>query len=517
MGIQHFLMILVNVEKWRKGVVDLLFNSINFLIFFPVVTILYFAIPHRFRYLWLLASSYYFYMCWNPKYAILIAISTIITYISGLLIEKVSTFKNMYKPHRLKKIIVFMSFASNLGILFLFKYFNFFISNFTTVLSEFNILIKIPTFDFLLPAGISFYTFQALSYTMDVYREDIKAVKNFGKYALFVSFFPQLVAGPIEKSKDLLHQFNETHYFDYDRAKNGLLLMLWGFVQKVLIADRLAVLVNTVYNNPNNYIGFEVIIATVFFAFQIYCDFSSYSDIARGAAEVMGFTLSKNFRSPYFSKSIKEFWRRWHITLGGWFKDYLYVPLGGNRRSKLRGYFNVMVVFLVSGLWHGAAINFIIWGGLHGIYQVLGDLFKPVEQKLISIFKIKTEVFGYKVFKALTTFMLVNFAWIFFRAGSFTYAKIIIKNMMTFNPWVFTDGSIYKLGLDSKDFFIAMIGIVVVLGINAIQSCKSLRFELSKQNLVFRWSIYIISIASILVFGMYGPAFDVQKFIYFQF
>lgn len=456
-------------------------------------------------------------MCWNPKYAILIAISTIITYLSGLLLQKVNEVKDVHRAIRLKKIIVFASFASNLGILFSFKYLNFFLFNLTAVLSKFNILLTVPTFDFLLPAGISFYTFQALSYTMDVYRGDIKAVRNLGKYALFVSFFPQLVAGPIEKSKDLLHQFNEKHYFDYNRAKHGLLLMLWGFVQKVLIADRLAVLVNTVYNNPKDYRGFQIVIATVFFAFQIYCDFSSYSDIARGSAEVMGFRLSKNFENPYFSKSIKEFWRRWHITLSGWFKDYLYFPLGGSRRGKLRGYLNVMIVFLASGLWHGAAINFVIWGALHGTYQVLGDILKPVKEKLISIFKIKTDELGYKIFQVLTTFILVDFAWIFFRAGSFTYAKITIKNMMTFNPWIFTDGSIFKLGLDSKDFFIAILGIVIVLVVNAAQSFKSLPLELSKQNVIFRWSVYLTAVVSILIFGMYGTAFDVQKFIYFQF
>lgn len=456
-------------------------------------------------------------MCWNPKYAILIAMSTIITYLSGLLLQKVNEVTDVHKAMKLKKIIVFTSFASNLGILFLFKYLNFFISNLTTVMSKFNIILTVPAFDFLLPAGISFYTFQALSYTMDVYRGDIKAVKSFGKYALFVSFFPQLVAGPIEKSKDLLYQFNERHFFDYNRAKHGLLLMLWGFVQKILIADRLAILVNTVYNAPNDYRGFQIVIATVFFAFQIYCDFSSYSDIARGAAEVMGFRLSKNFENPYFSKSIKEFWRRWHITLSGWFKDYLYFPLGGSRRGKFRGYINVMIVFLASGLWHGAAMNFVIWGALHGTYQVLGDIFKPAREKLVSAFKIKTDVLGYKIFQVLTTFILVDFAWIFFRAGSFTDAKIIIKNMMTFNPWVFTDGSIFKLGLDSKDFFISILGIVIVIAVNAIQSFKSLPLELSKQNLVFRWVVYITVLTSILVFGMYGQAFDVQQFMYFQF
>lgn len=456
-------------------------------------------------------------MCFNPKYAILLAISTIITYVSGLLIEKVNIDKNVRRAIRLKKIVVFASFASNLGILFTFKYLNLFTSRLTEVLLKFHILITVPTFDFLLPIGISFYTFKALSYTMDVYRGDIKATKHLGKYALFVSFFPQLLAGPIDKSKDLLCQFDEEHYFDYDRVKKGLLLMLWGFVQKVIIADRLALLVNTVYDNPKNYHGFQIVIATIFFAFQIYCDFSSYSDIARGVGTVMGFRLTKNFESPYFSRSIKEFWRRWHISLSGWFKDYLYFPLGGNRCSKLRFYFNIMVVFIASGLWHGAAINFVIWGALHGIYQIVGDLFKPAKVKLISTFKIKTEAWVYKFFQVVITFILVDFAWIFFRAASFTAAKTIIKNMMTFNPWVLTDGSIFKLGLDPKDFLISVLGIFIILAINAMQSCKNLGFELAKQNIILRWSLYLIAITSVLVFGMYGPAFDVQKFIYSQF
>lgn len=456
-------------------------------------------------------------MCWNPKYAILIATSTLITYFSGILIEKSNTLTNEKKAINSKKLWVFMSFASNLGILFLFKYYNFFAGTITSVFSRFNVAISFPAFNFLLPVGISFYTFQALSYTMDVYRGDIEAEKHLGKYSLFVSFFPQLVAGPIEKSKNLLHQFNDVHYFDYDRVKNGLLLMLWGFFQKVLVADRLAMLVNTVYNTPNNYTGFSVIIATIFFAFQIYCDFSSYSDIAIGAAQVMGFTLCKNFEQPYFSKSIKSFWQRWHITLGHWFKDYLYIPLGGNRCGKLRNYINIMIVFLVSGLWHGAAINFVIWGGLHGIYQVIGDILKPLRKNIIKKFNIKTEVFSFKLLQTLCTFTLVNFAWIFFRANSFSDAKILIKNMFTFNPWMLTNGGLFKLGLDGKDFFIGVVGILVIVLINILQRRCGLRNEFNKQNSMFRWAVYIVMIMCILTFGIYGPGYNIEQFIYFQF
>lgn len=495
----------------------MIFNSVDFLIFFPIVTFIYFIIPHRFRWFWLLISSYYFYMCWNPKYAILIAASTIITYLSGLLIDKANQIRDEKKSIGLKKLWVFMSFAINLGILFIFKYANFFNGIIKSIFSWLNITVNIPTFNFLLPVGISFYTFQALSYTMDVYRKDVRAERNLGKYALFVSFFPQLVAGPIEKSKNLLYQFDEKHSFDYDRAKNGLLLMIWGFFQKVLVADRLAILVDNVYNNPNGHKGFEIITATIFFAFQIYCDFGSYSDIARGASEVMGFRLSKNFERPYFSKSIKEFWRRWHITLSAWFKDYLYIPLGGSRCSKLRNYFNIMVVFLISGLWHGADMSFVIWGGLHGAFQVIGDILKPLKEKLRRVFKIKTDVFSYKLLQVVITFILVDFAWIFFRANSYSDAKILIKNMMYFNPWIFTDNSIYNLGLDSKEFLVAIIGIIVVLAVNMMQRNKSLRIQLSRQNTSFRWVMYLIAVLSILIFGMYGPDYSAQQFIYFQF
>ncbi|MFT5873946.1 MAG: alginate O-acetyltransferase complex protein AlgI, partial [Clostridium sp.] len=330
------------------------FTSLYFLIFFSITCILYFIIPHKLRWVWLLICSYAFYMSVNPKYALLIATSTIITYLSGLLIDNANKISDEKRSIKMKKLWVIASFSSNLGILFLFKYFNFFGDSITRVLNIFSISIHMPTFRYLLPLGISFYTLQALSYTIDVYRKDVAPQKNIGKFALFVSFFPQVVAGPIEKSKNMLHQFDEKHVFDYDRVKSGLLLMLWGVFVKIVVADRLALLVNTVFNNPTKYKGFSIIIATLFFTFQIYLDFMSYSDIARGAAEVLGFRITNNFKQPYLSKSIKEFWSRWHISLTSWFKDYLYFPLGGNRRGKLRTYYNIMIVFLVSGLWHGA-------------------------------------------------------------------------------------------------------------------------------------------------------------------
>ena len=486
----------------------MLFNSFHFLMFFPLVTLIYFLIPFKARWIWLLGTSYYFYMCWNPKYAILMATSTIITYLSGLLISK-STNK--------KKLWVALSFISNLGILFFFKYFDFAIENVNIILNKLHLQLITPSFDVLLPVGISFYTFQALSYTMDVYRGDVKPEKNLGKYALFVSFFPQLVAGPIETSKHLLDQFNHEYKFEYNRVKSGLLLMLWGFFQKLVIADRVAILVNTVFNDYKSYSGFTLLFASILFAVQIYCDFSSYSDIAIGSARVMGFDLMQNFKSPYFSKSIAEFWRRWHISLGGWFREYLYFPLGGSRKGKIKKYRNLMIVFLTSGLWHGAGWNFIIWGFLHGFYQIAGMELKPLRDKLVNKFNIKRGSLYHKIYQCTIVFILVDFAWIFFRANTFSDAVGIIKGMFVINPWVLFDGSLYTLGLDQKDFSIAIISILILIMVSLLRRNTNLISLVNKQCTVLRWSFYFTCLYAILIFGVYGPGYSAQQFIYFQF
>lgn len=495
----------------------MLFNSISFLIYFPVVVVIYFITPSKYRYIWLLLSSYYFYMSWSPKYAVLMLISTAITYYSGVLIKTSNLKKDNKRKEFEKKLWVGLSFTINLSILFFFKYFNFLNETFISIFNQFDTKWVVPNFNVLLPVGISFYTFQALSYTMDVYRDDIKAESNFAKYALFVSFFPQLVAGPIEKSTNLLPQLTKAHKFNYTRIKEGLLLMLWGLFKKIVIADRLAVVVNTVYNSPQQYEGFSLIIATVFFAFQIYCDFSSYSDIAIGSAKVMGFDLMENFNRPYFSKSIAEFWRRWHISLGGWFRDYLYFPLGGSRVSKLKKYRNVMIVFLLSGLWHGASWNFVIWGALHGSFQVLGYEFTSIRKKTTSLFKIRKDSFSYKLYQVIFTFMLVDFAWIFFRSNNFTDTKYILSNILNFNPWVVFDGTLYKLGLDEYDFKLAIYLIIFLLIIQLIQRRIIINNWIKNQHVFLRWSIYFIGIYSIIIFGYYGSGYEASQFIYFQF
>lgn len=489
----------------------MVFNSYDFLLFFPIVVLAYFIIPNKFRYIWLLISSYYFYMSWNPKYALLMLFSTVITYLSGIFIEKYSGDLNK------KKVFVFLSFFINLSILFIFKYFGFMVANINLVFSKIGIEIASPAFDLILPVGISFYTFQALSYTVDVYKKNIKAEHNFLKYALFVSFFPQLVAGPIEKSRDLLHQFDKENKFEFERVKSGLLLMAWGFVQKLIIADKLAVIVNNVYENHTIYSGFHFIIATLCFSLQVYCDFSSYTDIATGAAQVMGYKLSPNFLRPYFSKSIGEFWRRWHITLGAWFREYLYIPLGGNRKGTLIKYRNILIVFLASGLWHGASWGFIIWGALHGIYQIIGDILVPIRRKVKKILKVDESSFSYRLFQILTVYMLVNFAWIFFRAPSAKIALQIVKKIFTIDVISIFNGSIATLGFTYIELFYVLCSVLLLIGVSLLRRDRSLRKTIENQHYIFRYIIYTFTIVILIFYWVSGQASGDSSFIYFQF
>ena len=498
----------------------MLFNSIEFLIFFPLVVLVYYMIPKRIKHLWLLVASYYFYMSWNAKYALLILTSTFITYISGLLIDKTRTAswstdrKNMFS-----KLIVFASLTSNLGILFFFKYFNFAVDSIVNICNIFNIKITpLPHFDIVLPVGISFYTFQALSYTIDVYRGDIYAENNFFRYALFVSFFPQLVAGPIERSKNLLKQLAVPKAFSFNNARDGLLLMLWGYFLKIVLADRIAIFVDTIYGNYSVYPGVYLIIATVLFSIQIYCDFSGYSTIAMGAAKILGIDLMKNFDAPYLSTSVADFWRQWHISLTSWFKDYLYIPLGGSRKGKLRKYINKMIVFLISGLWHGASWSFVVWGGLNGIYQVLGEILQPFRDKVNRILRLDRDSLSHKLFCGFCTFILVDFSWIFFRTD-ITSAIEVIKSIFTAkNFWILFDGSLYNCGLPEKDFRLMLIAIfVLVFSDICMRKQIVVRDVIQKQEYWFRWLFIAFAVIAILTFGIWGPNYNAANFIYFQF
>ncbi len=483
----------------------MLFNSIHFLLFFPLIVVIYFSLPHKFRWVVLLISSYYFYMSWKLEYILIIIFSTLVNYVLGLQIYK-------SKNNSYRKKLLYLGIFANVGLLFVFKYFNFFNESVRELLELFSLPLNPLTLKILLPIGISFYTFQALGYIIDVYRRKIVPEKHLGIFAVYISYFPQLVAGPIERAKNLIPQFYEKHYFDYQRITDGLKLMLWGFFKKVVIADRLAVTVDAVYNNVGDYTGLALIIATIFFAFQIYCDFSGYSDIAIGASQVMGIRLMNNFKRPYFSQSMSEFWKRWHISLSSWFRDYIYIPLGGNRVSVSRLFFNLLIVFLICGLWHGAEWTFVIWGFLHGFYLIFGIFTKKVRHNFVRKIRLNRFPKLYKIIKIVLVFILTDIAWVFFRANSLSDAFYVLINMfrdISFNiPIVFNThltwlGLVYCLGI---------IGFMEV--IHLIQTRVQIRFFLSTKPIVLRWSIYFIVIIVILLFGMFDKS---TEFIYFQF
>lgn len=451
----------------------------------------------------LLCASCYFYMFFVPVYILILAFTIVVDYFAGILLER--------SQGRKRKVLLVASIVSNVGVLALFKYYNFFNANLGVLLGSFGAHNPLPYLDILLPIGLSFHTFQAMSYTIEVYRGHQRAERHFGIYALYVMFYPQLVAGPIERPQNLLHQFHEEHCFHYARVVEGLRLMLWGLFKKIVVADRLAVYVGEVYDHPGHYHGLPVLIASYFFAIQIYCDFSGYSDIALGAARVMGFKLMQNFNFPYFSRSIREFWGRWHISLSTWFRDYLYIPLGGNRVSEWRWMFNLLIVFLVSGLWHGAKWTFLIWGFLHGIYLVIEILFNKVR-----ILQRVAEKPLLQPFRLLITFHLVVLGWIFFRANSTHDAFSIIRNIFDFGgpshgllvgnaagPFLSMKGIAYSMG---------MILLLVLLDLIATKRSLAERAGLLPQPV--RWATYYAFIFVIIFLGNYTGKMD---FIYFQF
>ena len=497
------------------GLNRVFFHSLSFMAFFPVVLLVQYLLPGKARYLWLLLSSYFFYMCWNPVYGALLLAVTAITYLCGLLISQ-------GKAAKAKKSLATLGVVCSLGILVFFKYWPFLSENLNLLLSALKISVRIPVFDVLLPVGISFYTFQALGYLVDVYRGKIEAERNFFRYALFVSFFPQLMSGPITRAPQMIPQILAPKPFDFDRMRKGLLGMLWGLFLKLVIADRAAILVNAVYGDPLNHAGLTMVVAMLFFTLQIYCDFAGYSATAIGAAQVLGFDIGINFRQPYFAVSVADFWRRWHISLSSWFRDYLYIPMGGSRRGNSRKYLNIMVTFLVSGLWHGASWNFIIWGGMNGLAQVLGDLRNRWMAKAPFARFAKTEKdkpFSAKLLRILVTFCIVNVTWVFFRAPSGAAAMVILRRaVMVFNPWVLVDGSLYRLGIQQAEFSMLLLAIGLMILVDVFHERGfSFRDSILRQQLWFRWLVYFAMIFAVLLLGIYGPAMDASAFIYAQF
>ena len=476
----------------------MLFNSFHFAFFFIIVTTLYFLLPHAKRWILLLLSSCYFYMAFVPIYILILGFTILVDYIAGIYIEK--------SEGKRRKVLLVCSLVANIGILSIFKYYNFINTNFSFLLHGFGLPNPIPYLEILLPIGLSFHTFQAMSYTIEVYRGKQKAEKHFGIYALYVMFYPQLVAGPIERPQNLIHQFREKHRFDSDRIFEGLKIMVWGLFKKLVVADRLGIYVNAAYGNVEQQDGMTLLMATIFFSFQIYCDFSGYSDIAIGAARVMGFKLMTNFNRPIFAKTTAECWKRWHISLSTWFKDYLYFPLGGSKVPVPRWYFNLMVVFIISGLWHGANWTYIIWGAINGFYLVFAIITRKYRDKFNDLVGIKKFPKLFIFSQIFITFLLIGFSRVFFRATSVEEAVTIIKKMATFKGSIFNDGAAIII--------YSFLAIGFLLAVEFKQEFYKGSFTLShNKNFWVRASYFSFLVIAIILLGV----FDGGQFIYFQF
>ena len=467
----------------------MLFNSLAFAIFLPIVFLIYWKIPDKYRVFFLFLASYYFYMSWNVKYVVLILFTTAISYIVALGIEK--TEKQMKRKLLLTSVLL-----ASMGVLFFFKYFDLFQNMLAKVSGVWGMTLHPITLQLMLPVGISFYTFQTLSYVIDVYKGEVKAEHNFITYAAFISFFPQLVAGPIERTGNLLPQIKRKKVFSYEESVYGLKLMAWGFFKKLVVADNLAIYSDKLFGDVSAHQGFSLVLATLFFTIQIYCDFSGYSEIAIGTAKLFGVNLMMNFDSPYFSSSLQEFWRRWHISLSSWFRDYVYIPLGGNRRGKFRKNLNLLVTFAVSGLWHGANYTYIMWGFMHGVGQVIENFFQKKKRWLL-------------------TFVYVAAAWVFFRAQSLSEALYIFWHMFTGigNFVTYVTSGFLALGIKPVDA-VALFGAVGLLGVYDYLALK--KNPILRLNGLPKWSRTLIYYG-FLLFVLLFASFNSKEFVYFQF
>ena len=482
----------------------MLFNSIDFAIFLPIVFILYWFLTNKnlkLQNLLIVVASYLFYGWWDYRFLLLILFSTIVDYSVGI-----GLLKQENKTKR--KILLGTSILVNLGFLGFFKYYNFFLDNFITAFSFFGTEIKANSLNIILPVGISFYTFQTLSYSIDVYKQKLEPTKDFIAFSAFVSFFPQLVAGPIERARNLLPQFYKKRTFDYSKAVDGMRQILWGLFKKIVIADNCAVFADQIFNNSNDYSGSTLVLGAIFFAFQIYGDFSGYSDIAIGTARLFGFNLMQNFAFPYFSRDIAEFWRRWHISLSTWFRDYLYIPLGGSRGTNYFKIRNVFIIFLVSGFWHGANWTFIIWGGLNALY------FLPI--MLLNKNKINTDVVAQgkhlpsvrEVLSITLTFSLTTIAWIFFRAEDIHHAISYLSDII--HPSILT---LPELITPKLEMIYTILCVFILVLFEWMNRDKIHALDIANYNKSNRWVLYLIIIIMIITFG----SFNQNSFIYFQF
>jgi D-alanyl-lipoteichoic acid acyltransferase DltB (MBOAT superfamily) len=479
----------------------MLFNSLEFAIFFPLVTGIYFMLARRHQVWWLLAASCVFYMAFIPVYILILLVTILIDYFAGIYLEKTSG--------RARTGLLWVSIISTCAVLFIFKYFAFITGNFVGLAGLFGWHLLPPVIKIILPIGLSFHTFQSLSYVIEVYRGHYKAESDFVTYATYVMFFPQLVAGPIERPQGLLHQFHDQHLFDYARVTSGLKRMAWGFFKKLVVADRLALYVNDVYAAPRSFNGLQLTIATVFFAYQIYCDFSGYSDIAIGAARVLGITLRENFDRPYHAASISEFWHRWHMSLSTWFRDYLYIPMGGSRVAAPHWIANILITFAVSGLWHGANWTYAVWGLLNGFYIIAGTATAPARNRFFGLIGMTDGTRSRRGVRVTCTFGLTLVAWVLFRARTLTDAGYIFTHF--WRRWDFN-------AISTEQFLLRQmpvaLGVIAMLEIGEwIQRQPAFPVTVARMPVALRWAGYSTLMVGMVLFGIYRNA----QFIYFQF
>lgn len=488
----------------------MLFNSIEYLFFFSFIAILYYLCPRKIRFVLLLAANYFFYACWNLNNVWILVYITAIAYISGVLLERTDSKK-------CGRAVILTAAVLCFGILFIYKYLDFILGNVSRIFEKINLNVGLPELDLLLPVGISFYIFQAFGYIVDISKGKIRAERNPLKLAAFVSFFPTLLSGPIERADNLLVQIKAGKRGSLDQIKRGLLMIAWGLFLKVAVADNIAPCVDIIYDSYSAYRGIEVLIATVLFGFQIYCDFAGYSYMAIGSAKVLGFDLRDNFKTPYLAMNVTEFWRRWHISLTSWFRDYVYIPLGGNRKGKGKKYRNTMIVFLLSGLWHGAGWSYLFWGGLNGLYVVAEDVFKTIRDK-----KEKQKRYSGLLAKVLAialTFVLVDYAWLYFRADSFSQGIQMTWMMLSgLHAEYFWNGAVVQELGGTAVIVKILIGITILIIVDCLRWKKQdILGAVFEKPWYFRWSIYVLLLFGIIILGVYGGSYEQTEFIYFQF
>jgi D-alanyl-lipoteichoic acid acyltransferase DltB (MBOAT superfamily) len=480
-----------------------LFNSLEYLAFLPLVAGVSWALPARFRWIWLLAASWFFYASYGPRYLVLFVANTLVAYLAGLGLGRAQSL-------RARRLIAAGGVGVLFGTLFVFKYLDFCTRSLALLLAALGVRTHLPLARLALPVGISFYTFQAVAYIIDVYKRRFEVERHPGIFALYKALFVQLVAGPIERPYRLLPQLRAPRPFELERIVTGASLIVWGLAKKLVLADRLALYVNEVYGHPSRYQGLPIILATYLFAFQIYCDFSGYSDIALGSARLLGYELMQNFDRPYLSCSVREFWTRWHISLSSWFRDYLYIPLGGNRVSQVRGQLNLMIVFLVSGLWHGAAWTFVAWGALHGTYLLVAIWTRTLRERLASALHLERVPRLHRWMQRFVVFHLVTFAWLFFRARGFDDAWELLKRACDVR-WSW--GAVLPRGVTGYELGVGIAGIACLKAMHLWQQGANTADFLQSRPRPVRWALHYATIASILLFGQ----FNLTEFIYFRF